>query len=99
MLAPARSIAATLAPVSGTIPFAYFTTLVLELARAAQTTAVAVTLRLLNDTGLSLGCRCDRGGRCWQPRDTSAGDKEHSENSFAHSSSNRASSSRPGTSS
>ena len=62
MLAPARSVTAALAPVSGAIPFPCLTTFVLEFARAAQTTAVAITLRLLNNTGLRLGSSSQRDG-------------------------------------
>jgi len=56
MLAPPGSVTATLAPVSSTIPFAYLTALVLELARAAQATAKAITLCLLNKSCLWLRC-------------------------------------------
>jgi hypothetical protein len=50
------AIATALPSVPTAVALAHFSTLVLELACATQTTAVAIALRLLDEPGLWLGC-------------------------------------------
>src|SRR5262245_30772049 len=80
---------ATLAAIPGAIAFANFSAFALEFARAAQTTAIAPALSLLNETRLELrrcaGERCGRGGNSSDP---STRDHQHSEYDVAHKSSN-----------
>src|SRR5262245_12866593 len=63
ILAPA--VATALPSVPGAIALAHFATLVFELACATQATAVAIALRLLNEPGLRLRSRRQKGSRCW----------------------------------
>jgi len=58
MQVPSALILATAAlpSVPSTIAFPRFATLVLELTGATQPTAVAIALRLLNESGLRLRC-------------------------------------------